>query len=52
MGVTMNENKSTVIPSSHVVEIEYGKFRLKLYNPKSISFRVVIREAKKEDKVR
>jgi hypothetical protein len=48
----MNENKSTVIPSSHVVEIEYGKFRLKLYNPRSIAFSVVIRKAKKEDKIR
>ncbi len=48
----MNENKSTVIPSSHVVEIEYGKFRMKLYNPKAIAFSVVIRKAKREDKVK
>lgn len=48
----MNENKSTVIPSSHVVEIEYGKFRMKLYNPRSIAFSVVIRKAKKEDRVK
>ncbi len=48
----MNERKSTVIPSSHVVEIEYGKFRLKLYNPKSIAFSVVIRKAKRDEKVK
>lgn len=48
----MNESKSTVIPSSHVVEIEYGKFRLKLYNPKSIAFSVVIRKAKRDEKVK
>ncbi len=46
----MNESKSTVIPAGHVVEIEYGKFRLKLYNPKSIAFSVVIRKARKEEK--
>jgi hypothetical protein len=48
----MNESKRTVIPSSHVVEIEYGKFRLKLYNPRSIAFGVVIRKAKREDRVK
>lgn len=48
----MNESKSTVIPSSHVVEIEYGKFRLKLYNPKSVAFSVVIRKAGKDDRVK
>ncbi|HII09495.1 MAG: hypothetical protein ABSE71_03505 [Candidatus Micrarchaeaceae archaeon] len=48
----MNESKSTVIPSSHVVEIEYGKFRMKLYNPKSIAFSVVIRKAKRDERVK
>ena len=46
----MNENKSTVLPSSHVVEIKYGKFSMKLYNPKTVSFSVSIRPAKKEEK--
>ncbi len=46
----MEENKSTVLPAGHVVEISYGGFKMKLYNPKSISFGVIIRKAKKEDR--
>jgi hypothetical protein len=47
----MEENKSTVLPAGHVVEISYGKFRMKLYNPKAVNFSVAIRKATKGDKV-
>jgi hypothetical protein len=46
----MNENKSTVIPSGHVVMIKYGKFSFRFRNPKPIVFSVEIRKATKSDK--
>ena len=46
----MQENKSTVLPSGHVVEITYGKFVMKLYNPKAVNFSVSIRKATKGEK--
>lgn len=45
----MDENKSTVLPAGHVVEIMYGKFKMKFYNPKSINFSVSIKKASKKD---
>lgn len=45
----MEENKSTVLPSGHVVEITYGKFRMTLYNPRTINFSVSIRKATGKD---
>ncbi|MDE1871223.1 MAG: hypothetical protein KGI06_03210 [Candidatus Micrarchaeota archaeon] len=45
----MDENKSTVLPAKHVVEIRYGKFKMKLYNPNSVTLSVSIRKATKED---
>ncbi len=47
----MNESKSTVLPSGHIVEIEYGKIKMKFYNPNALAFSVIIRKAEKKDKV-
>jgi hypothetical protein len=46
----MNESKSTVLPAGHIVEIRYGKFSFRYYNPKSVAFSVVIRPSTKADK--
>ncbi|MGI0100319.1 MAG: hypothetical protein ACREBH_01165 [Candidatus Micrarchaeaceae archaeon] len=48
----MNENKSTVLPAGHIVEIEYGKFKMTLYNPTTVNFAVSIRKAGKNDVVK
>lgn len=45
----MDENKSTVLPAKHVVEIRFGKFKMTLYNPTPVTLSVSIREATKED---
>ncbi len=46
----MEESKSTVLPAGHVVEIEYGKFKMTLYNPKAVNLSVSIRKATKKDR--
>jgi hypothetical protein len=45
----MEESKSTVLPPKHVVEVTYGKFKMKLYNPRSVTLSVSIRKATKSD---
>jgi hypothetical protein len=47
----MEYSKSTVLPSRHIVEIEYGNIKMRFHNPKALGFSVSIRKAAKGETV-
>jgi hypothetical protein len=46
----MDESKTIVVPEDHVIEIEYGRAKMRLFNPGEVIFTVNIRKAKESDR--
>jgi hypothetical protein len=46
----MDETKTIIVPKNHIIEIEYGRAKMKLYNPRLVRLTVSVRKATKADK--
>lgn len=46
----MDESKTIIVPKGHIIEIEYGRAKMKLYNPSIVRFTVSVRKASKAEK--
>ena len=46
----MDESKTIIVPKNHIIEIEYGRAKMKLYNPSLVRLTVSVRKATKADK--